>query len=216
MGTGSGGVTGDGGPATSATYSSLQGMTFDKFGNFYYSELENEIRFVNIAGIINLYAGTGALGFSGDTGPASAATFKFEEGVVCDTVGNLYISDHQNFRIRKVDFSTGIINTIAGNGSGIDAGDGGLAIDASFFPSEILFDKRGNLYITEASNNRIRKIDKTGTITTFAGTGVMGYSGDGAPATSAKLWDPFWMAIDNKENLYFTDFMNKRVRKIDH
>jgi sugar lactone lactonase YvrE len=216
VGNGVSGLSGDGGPATAAKVNVPHCLAFDELGNYYFNEvLGHKIRKVTSGGVVTTCAGTGSPGFSGDGGQATAATLKFPEGLAVDAVGNLYISDHQNGRVRKIDMITGAISTFAGDGTGLDAGDGGPASTASFFPSDIRFDKRGNLYITDAFHNKIRKINSAGIISTYAGTGASGFGGDGGPATRAQLWNPATLAIDSKDNLYFTDDMNKRVRKID-
>ena len=211
-----GGVLGDGNPATAAILNQPQLSTFDKFGNYYFCQPpSHKIRKVSVSGIISTVAGTGIIGFSGDGGPASSAKFRFPEGLACDTFGNLYISDHQNYRIRKVDMSTNLITTVAGNGGGGDAGDGGPGTAADFFPSDICFDSHGNLYISDGSHHKIRKVGTDGVISTYAGTGSLGFSGDGGAATLCQFWNPLTLAIDKNKNLYVADRMNKRVRKID-
>jgi hypothetical protein len=133
-------------------------------------------------------------GVIGDGGPATAAYVKYPEGLVCDTLGNLYIADHQNYRIRKVDKATGIITTIAGTGVSTltGTGDGGQATAATFYlPTDIKFDKKGNLYVSDNGACNIRKISPSGIISAVAGIGYScGFSGDGLPATAAKLNAP--------------------------
>jgi sugar lactone lactonase YvrE len=215
-GNGVAGVTGDGGAATAAKINNAHFCAFDKSGNFYFSQFAgHSIRKVSTAGVISTYAGTGAYGFSGDGGPATAAKFRFPEGIAFDSADNFYISDHQNFRIRKIDKITGTITTFAGSGIGGDSGDGGSAIAAMFIPGDIQFDWRGNFYITDNTNHKIRKISTSGVITTYAGTGIPGFSGDGGPATAAQLYQPNGFTIDKIGNLFFADAGNKRIRKID-
>lgn len=159
-------------------------------------------------------AGTGVPGFSGDGGLGTSAKLDGPDCVVTDALGNLYIADVLNNRIRKVSTS-GIISTFAGTGVGGYAGDGGPAISAQLYaPHGLAFDASGNLYVSEMANFRIRKITTSGVISTFAGTGVMGYSGDGGPATSAKLQNLRGLAFDPSGNLYISDF-NRGVRKIN-
>ncbi len=173
----------------------------------------------NVAGNITTVAGIGSLGYSGDGGLATAAKISSPQGVAFDKSGNLYIVDAGNHRIRKVDTS-GIIATVAGNGSTGFSGDGGPAIDASFswgFNGHlgIALDAGGNLYIPDLSNQRIRKVDTTGNITTVAGNGVRENSGDGAAATAASLVDPIAVAVDAAGNLYIAEFAGNRVRKVN-
>jgi sugar lactone lactonase YvrE len=161
--------------------------------------------------------------YRGDGGAATNASLYFPSGLALDAAGNLYIADTSNQRIRKMD-TNGIITTIAGTGTNDYAGDGGYATNASFnltgswsmnAVAGLCADKKGNLFIADFGNNRIRKIDTNGIITSVAGKGVDGYSGDGGPATSASLSMPTGMAFDNQGNLYIADMNNSRIRKVD-
>lgn len=165
-------------------------------------------------GYIYTYAGDGVPGYSGDGGPATSAGLFQPSDAALDAAGNIYIADTYNNRIRKVEAATGMIATIAGNGTQGYSGDGGPATSAEFcLPSGIVLDAAGNLYIADWCNNRIRKVDAlTGIITTFAGGGV---GGDGGPATNAGIEAPFSPALDSSGNLYFGDLGNDRVRKVD-
>jgi sugar lactone lactonase YvrE len=166
------------------------------------------------SGIITTSAGNGAPGFSGDGGPATTAELNSPFGVAIDSVGNLYIADPFTSRIRKVTAS-GVINTVAGNGSFGFSGDGGPATSAQLnFPASVAVDSVGNLYFSDSANNRIRKVTPDGTISTVAGNGTAGFSGDGGPATMAQLNNPFGVAIDTAGNLYIADPNNGRIRKI--
>ena len=211
---------GDGGPATSAQIPDPNQGDFDRYGNYFLaSDLSgNRIRKVNTAGIISTVAGTGVGGFGGDGGPATTALLNGPAVVRLDSLGNLYISDYQNFRIRKVDKATGIITTIVGNGIGAYSGDGGPASAAQISGAQdICFDKFGNLYISEYDNNRIRKINAMGIITTYAGHG--GFSsygtGDGGPATGATFNLMTGIVADKAGNIYIGDMNAGTVRKID-
>src|SRR5579863_6173505 len=210
------GSSGDGGPALSASLSDVAGVALDATGNLYFGDASNRrVRKVTPAGIISTVAGTGTQGFSGDGGPATNATLNRPTFIVVDAVGNLYISDSSNQRIRRVDVG-GTITTIAGNGLIGFSGDGGLAISASLaFPLGIAMDKAGNLYIADANNHRIRRVNPGGIISTVAGNGIEGFSGDRGLATSASLNYPEDVAFDGSGNLFIADSANNRIRKVD-
>lgn len=212
-----GGYSGDGGPATSAELES-DAMAVDVTGNLYISdEYHNVIRKINTAGIISTIAGvSGGIGdFSGDGGPAIAAKLHDPVGIAIDAFGNLYIADSFNNRIRKVNVF-GVITTIAGNGNGGFSGDGGIATSASLnTPVGITVDSERNLYIADWQNNRIRKVTPSGIISTVAGNGTAGYSGDGGQATATALNNPSGVACDSYGNLYIADVMNNRVRMVN-
>ena len=215
-GSGEYGFDGDGGPATEAQLNYPRGVAVDGAGNLYIADASNHrIRKVDSTGTITTIAGSGERGFSGDGDPATEAQLNYPWGVAVDGAGNLYIGDSGNHRIRKVD-SSGTITTIAGSGEyGFD-GDGGPATEAQLsYPRGVAVDGAGNLYIAGASNNRIRKVDSTGTITTVAGTGEFGFGGDGGPATEARLAAPQGVAADGAGNLYITDAFTHRIRKVD-
>ena len=164
-------------------------------------------------GIITTVAGNGQMGFSGDGGPATAASLIYPTGVALDAAGNLYIADHGDNRIRKVSPS-GTISTVAGNGAKAFSGNGGAATNAGMGPYGVAVDAAGNLYIGDDYNNRIRKVSPGGTISTVAGDGAEGFSGDGGPATAASLRWPTAVAVDAAGNLYIADNWNYRVRKV--
>ena len=211
-----GGFSGDGGPATSASLNQPQGVVLDTAGNLYIADNGNyRIRKVSTAGIITTVAGNGdAGGFSGDGGPATSASLTSAVGVTLDTSGNLYISEFNGHRIRKVN-TAGIITTVAGNGVQGFSGDNGAATSARLnSPAGMALDSAGNLYISDANNDRIRKVNTAGIITTVAGNGVRGFAGDGGLATSASLNYPVGTAVDAAGNLYVSEFNNNRVRKV--
>jgi trimeric autotransporter adhesin len=215
-GTGSYGYSGDGGLATSADFSSPDDIAIDASGNIYIADAaNNRIRLVTKStGIISTVAGTGSSGYSGDGGIATSAALNYPRGVTIDASGNIYIADTYNHRIRMVTKSTGIISTVAGNGSYGYSGDGWIATSALLYnPRGVAMDASGNIYIAETDNYRIRMVTKsTGIISTVAGTGSYGYSGDGGIATSALLHNPRGVAIDESGNIYIADAGNNRIR----
>jgi sugar lactone lactonase YvrE len=160
-------------------------------------------------------AGNGTFGFSGDGGPATQAQLNRPTAIYADSLNNIYIADGNNGRIRKIDVN-GIITTLAGSSTEGFSGDGGPATQAQLNrPHGIAMSPEGNIYISDTRNNRIRKIDANGIITTLAGTDTPGFSGDGGPATQAQLNRPHGIAIDKEGNIYIADTNNNRIRKID-
>jgi len=219
-GNGTQGFSGDGGPATSAQLHYPSGVALDTAGNLYIADVGNtRVRKVDHATRrITTFAGNGTVGDSGDGGPATSAQLISPSSLAVDTAGNLYIGDSNTNRIRKVDHVTATINTVAGNGTYGYSGDGGPATSASLSnPVGVAVDTARNLYISESNSNRVRKVDHaTGKITTVAGNGTQGFSGDGGPATSAPLFLPWGVAVDTAGNLYLADLGTARVRKVDH
>jgi hypothetical protein len=204
-GTGFGGYSGDGGLATAAEIYQPAGIRIHN-GDLYFGEASNHIvrKITGGTNIISTVAGNNVYGYSGDGGAATAASLRIGTGdVIFDNSGNMYFSERYNHVIRKVNTS-GIISTIAGDGYSGSTGDGGAATAATLnFPGGLALDASGNLYIADQSNHKIRKIDlATGIITTVAGTGTSGSSGDGGPATAAELDNPVGVAIDASGNLY--------------
>ena len=208
------GFGGDGGPAISAELALPWGVALDASGILFITDSGNyRIRKVSASGIITTVAGNGVLGFSGDGGPATAASFSTLAGVAVDASGNLFIADTGNSRIRKVSAS-GIITTVAGNGTFNFSGDGGPAISASLYgPDGVAVDTSGNLFIADTGNSRIRKVSASGIITTVAGGGTGGL-GDGGPASSASLYEPAGVAVDASGNLFIADTLNNRIREV--
>ena len=206
-----------GGAATSVFISDPVGGTFDKNGNYFFASClsGNRIFKIDVAGNIHVVAGNGTSGFNGDSSMATVAELSVPSAIKFDTGGNLFICDAGNNCIREVNAASGIIRTIAGSGSTVGyGGDSGLAIMAMLHdPQDICFDKSNNLYIADATNQRIRKVDPSGIITTIAGTGTPGFSGDNGPATVAEIRNPTGLAVDDTGNLYIAG--GNVVRKIN-
>jgi len=207
--------SGDGGPATSAGLVGPYRVAVDTAGNVYIADQSgNRIRKVDTAGIITTVAGTDTSGYSGDGGPATAAELKDPYGLSVDISGNIYIADEGNNRVRKVS-TTGIITTVAGNGVGGFDGDGAAATSAELRgPWGVASDANGNVYIDDIGNNRIRLVNSSGIISTYAGNGYPGYSGDGGTATSAEIYSPWDVSVDASGNVYIADEQNQRVREV--
>jgi sugar lactone lactonase YvrE len=208
---------GDGGPATAASVYGMNDICTDPSGNIYITDAGNSlIRKIDPSGTITTFAGSLSPGFSGDGGPAAAAKLHYPVGIASDAAGNIYFGDAINSRVRKVN-TAGIITTVAGGGTGYYSGDGGPATNAGIATTFIAVDGAGNLYLSETtiSQPRIRKVDAAGIITTFAGTGTSGYTGDGGPATDAQFGSVESVVADAAGNVYVADVGNKVVRKIN-
>ncbi len=191
------------------------GVATDAAGNLFIADSNNHrIRRIDaVTQIISTFAGTGIPGFSGDDGPAGQSQLNTPRYLAFDPAGNLHINDNGNHRIRRIS-AGGIISTVAGTGATGANGDGGPATSANIgAPSGIAFDKQANLYI--ATSNRIRKVDAaTRNITTIAGNGQAGFSGEGILATNAALDGPQGLAVDSDSSIYFVDNRNFLVRKL--
>jgi len=217
-GNGSGGYGGDGGLAIRAALSDMGGLAVDLSGNLYIAdETTSRVRKVTAStGIISTVAGTDNSGYNGDGIAAVRAELNSPWGVAVDSSGNLYIADSGNNRIRKVTVSTGLISTVAGTGAAGYNKDGIAATKAELFaPMAIALDSSGNLYISDSGNNRIRKVTvSTGLISTVAGNGSSGYSGDGGKAIDATLGNPTAIAVDSSKDIYFIDDNGTYIRKV--
>ncbi len=240
---GTAGYSGDNGQATSANIKNPNGINLDNAGNVYFGESGNNvIRKITVStGIISTVAGIGSTsgGYNSDGIQATAAMLNYPCDVVLDSFGNLYITDRFNYRVRKVDVSTGVITTIIGTGTASSTGDGSAATAATIKGAcYSRFDTAGNYYITECDGHRVRKVTTVTTdipttapsvqptyfpslsphsisiISTVAGTGTASYSGDNGQATSANIYYPHGIDVDSSGNVYFSDGGNNRVRKI--
>jgi hypothetical protein len=215
-GNGTAANTGDNGPATAASINYPIGGAFDKFGNFYFATgtIGNSIRKIDRDGIITTVAGTGTAGYNGDNIAATTAELKNPQAVAVDSFGNVYIAEEWANRVRKIDVTTGLISTVAGNGVGSYNGDNIPATDAEIFgPVSLCIDKLSNLYIGEFGGSRVRKISTSGMISTYAGNGICGFGANNVPATTAQIcvWG---ICFDNENNLYIADDV-RRVYKVN-
>ena len=209
-----GGGQDDGRAATATSVGSPAAVAVDATGSLVFSEAARVRRVDGRTGLITTLAGNGTDGFTGDGGPATAAALSAPDQLAWDADGNLLIADRWNHRIRKVAASTGIINTIAGNGDFFNSGDGGPATEASLSLPVGLAITGGRVYVS--TDHRIRSVDQsTRLITTVAGTGAGGFAGDGGPATRAQLRYPAGLAVDRQGRLLVADSGNGRIRRID-
>ena len=218
-GTGVAGCLGDGGAAATAQLNGNNGIFVDAIGNILVCDAGNNcVRKITTSGIITTIAGTGIAGFSGDGGQATAAKLNNPGDLVEDALGNIYISDGSNNRIRKINVS-GVITTFAGNGATGYAGDGGpatAAVTEFHNPYGLAFDASGSLFIADEFNHCIRKVDmSTGIISTVAGTGSPAYTGDGGLAVAATLQYPIYISFDLPGNMYISDNGNHCIRKVN-
>jgi len=217
------GYTGDGGPATQAELNTPENIFVDDDQRLFITDRSNHaVRMVNLqTGVISTVAGKGFSEALGDGGLATDARIREPSGITVDALGNIYISDAGNHRVRRVDAESGIIETVAGTGSDGFSGDGGPATEADLnFPWGLFLSEEGDLYIAEFGGNRVRKVDTSGRITTVAGKGpsgfgLSGFDGDGGPATQASLNSPSGVFLDQTGELYIVDWGNNRIRKVD-
>ncbi|MDA0770086.1 MAG: hypothetical protein O2821_07685 [Chloroflexi bacterium] len=218
VGTGVEGYSGDGGQAAQATFNNLYSLDVDTNVDIYVVDRLNAvIRKLDAAsGIITTVAGTGVPGYGGDGNLGTKAQLREPNDCFLDGKGGLLIADIQDQRIRRLDLETGFITTFAGNGEKLRCGNGGLATEASIMgPRAVCMDSRGNTYICEREGNGVRLVDANGVISTFAGTGEAGYSGDGGPALEATWGAPKAIRCDNEDNVMVVDTENHAIRRID-
>ena len=224
VGTGQKGYTGDGGPARSATLNEPYALALDKQRNLYIVDRLNAVirRVDGSTGIISTLAGTGVKGFAGDGGPASKAQFREPNDCILDGRDGLLVADVTDWRIRRIDLPTGTITTFAGTGKPSDrarahsSGDGGPAVKAVLAGARaVCVDAKGIVFVCEREGNVVRKVDLSGKITTVAGTGMKGYSGDGGSPLQATLNGPKGLRCDPKGNLLIVDCENHAIRKLD-
>jgi sugar lactone lactonase YvrE len=220
------GSSGDGGPARMALLNQPKSVVADRAGNIFVTDSRSQlIRRIDAAsGMITTVAGSGALGFAGDGGPPLAAGFAMQKridnpepggGLALDGEGRLYLADTYNHRVRRIDFVSGTITTVAGNGTAGYSGDGGPALAAALnFPRDVEVTGDGRLYIADTDNHRVRLVDPQGTITTIVGDGQAGFAGDGEPASTARLNRPWGVALGPDGGLYVSDTFNNRIRRV--
>ena len=215
IGDGLPGFTGDGGPPNKVEMNQPTAVAVDSSGNLYFADSLN-YRIRKLAGgSVNTIAGNGQVSHSGDGLQGTFAQLNAPQGVAVDSAGNLYIADTANNVVRRVD-TKGVITNFAGNGSAGNGGDGGAATSAQLnTPEDLAVDSAGNVYIADSQNHKVRKVAPNGTISTFAGSGTPGSTGDGGAAGSATLNLPFGLAADAAGNVYITEFLGNRVRKVN-
>jgi hypothetical protein len=217
-GNGTAGYSGDGGLATQAQLNLPYGAAVDLAGNVFIADTSNHrIRKLTAStGVITTVAGDGVSGYSGDGGLATQATLTLPHGIFVDSSGNLFIADSGNNAVRKVTASTGVITTVAGNGTAGYSGDGGSATQANLnFPTSAFVDAAGNLIIADSINKVIRAVSaSSGNISTVAGNGTAGYAGDGGPATLGEFASPQGLAFDSAGHVFVADSTSERVREL--
>ncbi|WP_156338697.1 RHS repeat-associated core domain-containing protein [Chondromyces crocatus] len=214
-GTGVSGGGGDGGPALQAQVQAPRGLALGSDGSLYVAEQGgHRVRKIAVDGTITTVAGNGTAGFSGDGGPATQAQLRNPFSVAVTEDGTLFIADTQNHRIRRVGLD-GTITTVAGTGTAGFSGDGGLATEARLgSPRGVVVARDGGLFVVDHDNHRIRQVDRRGRITSFAGTGVAGTTGDGGPARAARLRNPTAAVLDGEGTLYVADSTGYLIRRI--
>ena len=217
-GTGSEGYSGDGGPATQATFNQPYSLQINSNGDIYIVDRLNAVirKVESGTGVITTVAGTGEKGYGGDGGPGTAALLREPNDCFLDGMGGLLIADIQDQRIRRLNLSTGIINTFAGSGEKERTGDDGPSIEAGILGARaVCNDGMGTTYIAEREGNGVRMIDAMGRMSTLAGTGEGGYTGDGGPALTSTWGAPKAIRCDLQGNILVVDTENHAIRKID-
>ena len=215
VGNGNCDYTGDGGPAGSAALNFPQGVAIDPFGNIFIVDYNNDVirRVDGTTNIISTFAGNNSVGYTGDDGPATQAELNFPVGLATDAAGNVYIADAGNNVVRMVTASNNIIGTVAGTGNPGYSGDGGQATSATLtYPAAVAVDSSNNLYIADTENAVIRKVNANHVITTIIGNNQYGFGGDGGPALQAILTNPFGIAVDAAGDVWVADYWNNRIR----
>ncbi len=219
-GTGERGFAGDGGPAVKAQLNGPFDVGFDPAGNLYFSDTFNHrIRRIDAhTGVISTLAGIGIAGYSGDGGPATAASFNEPYGIAVDRSANIFVADRHNHCVRRIDGASGVITTFAGNGRSGYSGDGGPAAEAGMVePNGLGFDPaQTRLFIADVADHRVRVVDlASGTITTFAGTGEAAHSGDGGPAAAAGVFGARAVKVAPDETVYILERQGSTLRAVD-
>jgi streptogramin lyase len=210
--------SGDGGPATEATLSCPHSVAVDTTGDVYIADSANHvIRRIDPSGVIVTVAGAGGkAGDSGDGGPGTEALIQGPKGIVLDGRGGLLVADSGNDRVKRLDLASGIISLVAGSGAPGGAGDGGPATEAQLTePRTLAVGPDGSVYVAEPKAHRVRRVDPQGVISTYAGTGRAGFTGDGGPAGRAQLNFPRGVGADAGGNVYIADSLNQRIRRVD-
>ncbi len=216
-GRGNAGSTGDGGLAVQARIKNPKSVAIHS-GDLYLAGLDSKVRRVNLdTGIISSYAGTGIAGYSGDGGPATAATLNVPQRLQVDSLGNVYVADTGNSAVRRIDGGTGLISTVAGNGVRGFNGTSGAATSIQLNqPRGLALEGDEVLYVADSNNHRIRRVDLVAqTLSTVAGT-TRGFAGDGGPARLAKFYQPRGLTVTPEGDLLVADTFNSRLRRIEH